>query len=335
VRILNQRLFLIGLFAAFALLPIGANEYVVFVGNLAMLAIILSVGLNLLIGFAGQFAFASAAIYGIAAYATGLLQVRLAWSYWIAAPAGALLAMAIGTLLAYPALRVSGIYLALVTLAFAQVTHWSMVHWVGLTFGAMGFRAPKPSFGLLSPEDGIYFLTWLAAVGLVALAWRIARSPLGRALVAMRDSETAAEALGIDLLRYKAIAFALAAAYAGVAGSLYCAVLGFVAPESFTLFEMIRQTAMVIVGGLGSVVGAVIGAVLLVYLTELLRAVKEAQEILLGALLLVSVVFRPEGVVALFRRWVPGGWDETLHYTGRRAGAREKPLSAAPASKAR
>jgi branched-chain amino acid transport system permease protein len=315
--VLSQRLFLVLLFAGLALLPIAANEYVVFVGNLAMLSIILSVGLNLLMGFAGQFAFANAAIYGIAAYATGILQVKLALSYWIAAPTGALVALAIGTLLAYPALRVSGIYLALVTLAFAQVTQWLMVHWVGLTFGAMGFRAPKPGFGLVNPEHGIYYLTWLVAAALVVLAWRIARSRFGRALVAMRDSEVAAEALGIDLLRYKAIAFALAAAYAGLAGSLYCALLGFVSPESFTLFEMVRQQAMVLVGGLGSVVGGVIGAVLLVYLTELMRGLKEVQEIVFGALLLMFVIFRPQGVVALLRRWLPG-WDEALHWSDRR-----------------
>ena len=152
----------------------------------------------------------------------------------------------------------------------------------------------------------------------------------------MRDSEVAAEALGIDLLQYKAIAFALAAAYAGVAGSLYCAVLGFVAPESFTLFEMVRQQAMVIVGGLGSVVGAVIGAVLLVYLTELMRGLKEVQEIAFGALLLMFVLLRPEGVVALLRRWLPG-WEEALHYTDervpRREGAGGKPVSTSTTAK--
>lgn len=303
------------LFGALALLPPLANEYTLFVGNLMMLYIILALGLNLLIGFAGQLAFANAAMYGIGAYGAGLLQVKVGLPFWIAIPGGALAATAIGTLLAFPALRLSGIYLALATLAFAQATQWVMLHWQKVTFGAGGFAVPEPDFGALglSADHGVYYMTWAVTVLLLVFAWHVVRSRTGRAFVAMRDREIAAQALGVDLLKYKAMAFALSAFYAGTAGALYCSVLDYVSPESFDLFQMVLHKAMVVVGGMGSVVGSVLGASLLVYFLELLREFKATQEIVFGALLLAFVLFQPSGIVEFLKRRVPG-WDEALHY---------------------
>jgi branched-chain amino acid transport system permease protein len=311
-HLFGNRTFLFLLFGALALLPLVANVYQLFIGNLMMLYVILAVGLNLLIGYAGQLAFANAAMYGIGAYGTGLLIVKAGWPFWLAAPGGALIAMAIGTLMAFPALRLSGIYLAMVTLAFAQFTQWVMLHWQGLTFGAGGFAVPEVRFGPVSPDHGIYYLTWLVAIARVWLAWNIVRSRLGRAFTAMRDGEVAAQALGVDLLRYKVMAFALSGFYAGTAGALYCAVLKFVSPESFDLFQMVLHKAMVVVGGIGSVVGSVLGASLLVFLIEVLREFKGTQEIVFGSLLLAFMLFQPNGLVALLKRWVPG-WVEPLH----------------------
>jgi branched-chain amino acid transport system permease protein len=316
VRILlGHRSFLVVLFLGLALLPVGANQYTLFVGNLVMVYIILALGLNLLVGFAGQLAFANAAIYGIGAYGAGLLQVKLALPYWVAAPCGAVMAMGIGTLLAFPALRLSGIYLALATLAFAQTTQWVLWHWESVTFGAGGFPVPQPDFSPLpiSSVYGTYYLSWVVTAGLLVFAWHAMRSRIGRAFVAMRDGEVAAQALGIDLLKYKAMAFALSAFYAGTAGTLYCAVLGYVSPEGFDLFQMILHKAMIVVGGLGSIVGSVLGAALLVYLLEVLREFKATQEIVFGALLLGFVLFQPRGLVALLKRWAPG-WQEALHH---------------------
>ena len=313
--LLGHRAFLVVLFAALALLPSVANRYTLFVGNLVMLYIILAMGLNLLVGFAGQLAFANAAMYGIGAYGAGLLQVKLALPYWIAAPGGAVMAMGIGTLLAFPALRLSGIYLALATLAFAQATQWVLLHWEKVTFGAGGFPVPEPDFRPLpiSADYGIYYVSWLVTVGLLLFAWHGMRSRIGRAFVAMRDGEVAAQALGVDLLKYKAMAFALSGFYAGTAGALYCAVLGFVSPEGFDLFQMILHKAMIVVGGLGSIVGSVLGAALLVCLLEVLREFKATQEIVFGALLLGFVLFQPRGIVDFLKRWVPG-WEEPLHH---------------------
>ena len=312
--LVGNRSFLVLLFGSLLVLPAVANQYTLFVGNLMLLYIILALGLNILVGFAGLLAFANAAIYGIGAYGTALLQVHWGWSFWAAAPVGAVLAMVIGTLLAFPALRLSGIFLALATLAFAQATQWVLWHWQSVTFGAGGFRAPPVSFAWLgiNQEYGIYFVSWIATVVLLVFTWRIMRSRIGRAFVAMRDGEIAAQSLGIDLLTYKAIAFALSSFYAGVAGALYSGLLGFVSPEGFDLFQMIIQKAMIVVGGLGSVVGSVLGAALLVYIMEVLREFKSTQEIVFGALLVGFMVFQPHGLVVFMKRWVPG-WDEPMH----------------------
>ena len=299
------------------MLPAFANQYTLFVGNLMLLYIILALGLNILVGFAGLLAFSNAAIYGIGAYGTALLQVHLGWSFWVAAPVGAVLAMVIGTLLAFPALRLSGIFLALATLAFAQATQWVLWHWQSVTFGAGGFRVPPPDFGWIPVKQdyGIYFVSWAVTVVLLLFTWRIMRSRIGRAFVAMRDGEIAAQSLGIDLLTYKAMAFALSSFYAGAAGALYSGLLGFVSPEAFDLFQMIIHKAMIVVGGLGSVVGAVFGASLLVYLMEVLREFKSTQEIVFGALLVAFMVFQPHGLVVFLKRWLPG-WQEPLHLAG-------------------
>jgi branched-chain amino acid transport system permease protein len=312
--LLGHRSFLVVLFAALALLPMVANQYTLFVGNLVLLYIILALGLNLLVGYAGQLAFANAAMYGIGAYGAGLLRVKLALPYWIAAPGGVVLAAGIGTLLAVPALRLSGIYLALTTLAFAQVMQWVLLHWERVTFGAGGFAVPPPDFRPLpiAADYGIYYVSWIVTIALLVFAWHVMRSRIGRAFVAMRDGEIAAQALGVDLLKYKAMAFALSGFYAGTAGVLYCAVLNFVSPEGFDLFQMILHKAMVVVGGLGSIVGSVLGATLLVCLLDALRAFKATQEIVFGALLLGFVLFQPRGLVDVLKRRLPG-WGEPLH----------------------
>jgi len=305
---------------ALAVLPALANPYILYVANIALIYVILAVGLNLLLGYAGQFAFANAALFGIGAYATGLLQVKLGLPFWVAFPAAVVLTTLIGLVVALPALRLSGLYLALVTLAFAQLTQWLMLNWERVTFGAGGFKVPPLTFAPLplSGAYGLYYLTLLLAGLLVAGAWNAVRSGIGRALVAVRDSEVAAEALAIDLARYKAIAFSMSALYAGVAGGLYSAALSFVAPEGFDLFQMVVQFSMVVVGGLGSVWGSVLGAGLLVGLQEALRAFKGGQEIAFGLLLMACIVFLPDGIISLVKRRARG-WEEPLRAPDRPA----------------
>jgi len=330
MALFGRRNVLLVLLALFLPLPFYANPYTLFVGTLVFVYVLLAVGLNLLVGYAGQLAFANAAMFGIGAYATGLLQVRLGFPFFLAFPSGALVATLVGLVISLPALRLSGLYLALTTLAFAQATQWVFLHWEAVTYGAGGFKTPLVSFAPLPVEAGagLYWLSLALAVSLTIFAWNVAASRIGRAFVAIRDGEVAAESLGIDLLRYKALAFAMSGFYAGVAGGLYSALLNFVAPEGFDLFQMVLQKAMIVVGGLGSVTGSLLGAGLLVLLLEALRELKGTQEIAFGALLLFFVIFLRGGLVAVLKRNVPG-WEEKLRFAEPRAAAAVRPAPAA------
>lgn len=239
--------------AVFALLPSVFNPYQLFAANLALIYIMLAVGLNFLIGYGGQLAFAHGALFGIGAYGAGLLRFDGGWPYWLSLPAGALIAMIVGVVIALPALRLRGLYLALATVAFAQFALWVFIHWDSLTYGNAGFVIEPVDFSMFGVSNtvGLYYLTLLLAVVSVLLAYNIVRSRVGRALIAIRESEVAAEALAIDVTVYKTVAYGLSALYAGLAGGLSMALLGVVVPEAFNLFEVVLHFCMVIVGGLG------------------------------------------------------------------------------------
>jgi branched-chain amino acid transport system permease protein len=301
--------------ALFALtVPAFANAYQIFIANLILIYVILAIGLNILVGCAGQLSFANAAMFGIGAYGTALLQVRLLWPFYLALPAGTLIAMAVGLVISLPALRLSGLYLALSTLAFAQFSQWVFLHWDDVTFGAGGFKSPAISFEPLpvSKTAGLYYLSLAATIGLTVFAQNIIASRIGRAFVAVRDGEVAAQSLGISLLRYKALAFVISGFSAGLAGGLYSQLLNFVSPEGFDLFQMVLQKAMIVVGGLGSIAGSVLGAGVIIIILELLREVKGAQEVVFGGLLILFLIVLRGGIAGLLRRYVPG-WGEPLH----------------------
>ena len=290
-------------------LPFVANPYVLFVGTQLSIFTILAVGLNILVGYCGQLAFSHAAIFGIGAYGAGLLKVHLGWSFLASVPVGAALACIIGTAIALPALRLFGLYLALATLAFAQFTQWVFLNWEKVTFGAGGFRVPRPVFDYVPAEIGTFYVALGAAALLVVLAGRIIRSRHGRAIIAIRDGEVAAESLGINLLRYKALAFGLSALYAGIAGGLNAMSLSFVAPETYDLFLAVLLKAMIVLGGLGSIAGSVLGAAIVLLLLEALRAFKSAQEIVFGSVLLACVLFAPMGLAGFLSSKL-GSWRE-------------------------
>lgn len=328
MNLFGRRNVLLALFALAAIAPQFVNTYHLFVCNLILVYVLLSIGLNILVGYAGQLAFANAAMFGIGAYGTGLLQVHLGLPFWLAFPLGAVIATSVGLVISLPALRVSGLYLALSSLAFAQFTQWVFLHWEKVTFGAGGFKTPTVSFAPLpvSKPIGLYYLTLILAVALFLLAQNLVRSRIGRAFVAVRDGEIAAESLGIDLLRYKALAFGLSGFYAGIAGGIYSAMLNFVSPEGYDLFQMVLHKAMVVVGGLGSVAGSVLGAGAIVALLEALREVKGIQEIAFGAILVIFILFMPGGLIGFLKRKVPG-WEEPLHRKGKSAAAQTAPVA--------
>jgi branched-chain amino acid transport system permease protein len=312
LRLLTARNLGLALLAVLALLPAYANNYLLFVGNLTLIYVILAVGLNLLIGYTGLLAFMNGSLFGVGAYATAILRLDLGLPYGVAIPAGALITMALGVLVALPALRLAGLYLALATIAFAQFILWGLLHWDRVTRGPSGIITPQVDYGVLGSFEFVHYYVTLAVVcATVWLTVNLLRSRYGRAFVAIRESEVAAESNGIDLTRYKTLAYAVSALYAGLAGGLFTPLLGIVVPESFDLSQVIVQFAMVTVGGLGSVAGAVIGAIGLVWLQEALRKFKELQEVAFGGMILLTILFLPGGVAAMLKRRLPA-WREPL-----------------------
>ena len=289
--------------------PLFTDRYIQYVLNLVIIYVIIGIGLNLLLGYAGQFAFAHAALMGIGAYTAALLVYRLHVSFWIALPAAGIVATIIGSLGALPALRMKRVYLALVTLAFAELIQWVMIHWKWLTYGTDGVKLKAPEFFGFSMhgDHRTFYLLLLIAVLLYVFAKRIVESRIGRALVAIRENEIVAQCNGISVARTKGLVFALSAFYAGIGGALFAVTLGFIVPESFGMFQLVIHFSIVVIGGLISMYGSVLGALLLTTLPELLRGFQSLQEIIFGVLLMVFILVMPAGLAGLGKRkgWLP------------------------------
>lgn len=315
-HLLSRRTLLLAATALLLALPLDANPYVLYVTNIGFIYVLLSVGLNILIGYAGQLAFANAALFGVGAYVTGLLQVRLGFPYWGAAPCGVLAATIVGVIIAFPALRLKRLYLSLASLAFAYSALWVFMNWEPVTFGAGGFQVPLIDFRPLTvPRPiGIYYMSFGTVAVVIALLWNLLRSRVGRAFVAVRESEIGAAVLGINLTKYKTIAFGISAFCAGLAGALFETLLGIVTPESFDIFNVVLQFCMVVVGGLGSLWGSIIGAGLLIIVAEALRAFRNLEEMAFGCIILLSVLFMRSGLISLIKSRLQG-WDEPLRRT--------------------
>jgi branched-chain amino acid transport system ATP-binding protein len=290
-------------------LAVSLNGYYVFVlANVALLAIV-GIGLNVLIGLSGQVSFGHVGFYAIGAYAVAILTTKAGWSFWAAWPVAALAAGAMGALLALPALRVKGPYLAMITIAFGFVIEHSAVEMRDLTGGQngiMGITAPSLGIEALSGERAVAVLAVVAAVVSLLVFVRISRGSWGAGLRAVRDAETAAESIGLNPLAVKTMAFAVSALLAGVAGGLYAPLSGFVTPHSFTFLQSILFVLVVMIGGSGSIVGPLVGALIVGFLPELLASMEEYRLLFFGALLLAVLWAAPQGLVGLVARWWPG-----------------------------
>ncbi|MDM0043518.1 branched-chain amino acid ABC transporter ATP-binding protein/permease [Variovorax dokdonensis] len=284
------------------------NGYYVFVlANVALFAIV-GIGLNVLQGLTGQVSFGHVGFYAIGAYTVGILMTKAGWSFWAAWPAAAVISGAVGALLALPALRVKGPYLAMVTIAFGFIVEHGVIEMGSLTGGQngiMGIAAPSLA-GLVTGERAVAMLAVLAAgVALALYAW-LSRGTWGAAMRAVRDSETAAESIGIHPLQVKTVAFALSAVAAGLAGGLSAPLSGFIAPSSFGFGQSILFVLVVVLGGAGAVSGPIIGALVVALLPELLAGLEEYRLLFFGALLLVVLWAAPDGAIGLWRRLRPG-----------------------------
>jgi branched-chain amino acid transport system permease protein len=289
------------------ILPVFLNNYYMDVLTLAGLYAVLAMGLNISVGLAGLLDLGYIAFYAIGAYTYALLSTKLGISFWLALPAGGLFAAGIGFILGIITLRLRGDYLAIVTLGFIHIVHLVLNNWDSLTGGPNGIlgiaRPSIASFKFTQPIH-FYYLILAIAVLTAAVINRLNNSRIGRAWIAMREDEVAAEAMGIDTTRMKCLAFSLGAFWAGIAGVFFAGKFAFVSPESFTFFESVLVLAMVVLGGMGSIPGAILGAMIIIILPEVLRGFAAYRMLIFGASLVAMMVFRPQGLIGSPRRKV-------------------------------
>ena len=285
-------------------LPAFATGYVVYIANLLLVFLVLSLGLHVVIGEAGQFSLAHAAFYGIGIYTAGLVTNNFGSPIVVSLLAGGLLAALVGFLIGFLSLRMRDIYLALSTFAFGEAMQWVFLNWTALTGGPNGLNIkPTTIFGvaILSDKAAFPFVAVVALVFIV-LVVGLHESTLGRSFRAVRESEIAAAAIGIDVRRTKLLAFTLSAFLAGSAGGLFTVFSTFIHPDSLGFQTTILVLTMVVVGGIGSVGGAIGGAIVFGLVSELLRQVPSYQEVIYGLILILFMMYAPQGVFSLFRR---------------------------------
>ncbi len=304
MRTLN-RLGLAAFLAATVAATIVADGYQIYIIVLVGLTAMVGVGLNILLGLTGQISLGHVGFYAIGAYVSSILTATLGWSFWIAFPLAGLVAGAAGFLLSIPALRVRGPYLAMVTIAFGFVVEQGAAEWKGVTGGWNGMmNIPLPeAFGYVFLERDIGLMVVALAAIAVFLFARLAASPWGMAMRAVRDSEIAGQSLGLNPVFIRVMAFILSAVLAGLAGSIFATISNFISPESFPFFQSIVFLLVVIIGGVETVLGPVIGAIIVVLLPEFLSFLAEYRLLFVGILLLVILLVTPDGVVGTIGRW--------------------------------
>ncbi len=310
----------------FALLPFLVKNYYVYVANYMAIHVIVVIGLNLLVGCTGQISLGHAGFFAVGAYATVALMARLHVPFLLALPTAALVAALFGFLLGLPALRLEGPYLAIATLGFGLTTT-QVVGRIEFFGGRQGLHAPELLIGPwhLDTDREFYYLLISATVILTLFARNLVKTRVGRAFIAIRDADIAAETMGVNLVIYKTLAFAVSAFYAGIAGGLYAFVLRYIEPEVFTLLMSIMFLAMAVVGGLGSIMGSIAGACLLSwmdlqlrnilsipYLGKWLEALSQSyfsitgisniQYIVFGLILILIMLFEPLGIFGVWLR---------------------------------
>ena len=293
------------------ILPALSSTYHINIIATALIYVVLALGLNIAVGLSGQLVLGYAAFYAVGAYAYGLANHYLGIGFWTMLPVGGIIAALAGILLGLPVLRLRGDYLAIVTLGFGEITRLIIQNWSSLTRGPGGISGiAKPGFFNFSMADVavssvyIYYITLALAILTIFVVDRLKHSRVGRAWQALREDEIASEAMGVDTMRTKLSAFALSSMWAGFAGVLMATKTTFINPNSFTFMESALILSMVVLGGMGSIWGVVLGAVAIILLPEYLRAFSEYRMLIFGAIMVAMMVFRPQGLIPpQFRRY--------------------------------
>ncbi len=317
-RIPRIRYRVYAMLALFVLLPWFASEYVTSLAVLCAIASIGAIGLNILTGFTGQISIGVGAFLGVGGYTSAILTSTLGLSFWISLPLAGIVTALVGALFGIPSLRLKGLYLAMATLAAQVIILYAMNHWDALTGGTAGMILSRPTIGSFSfdTERSYYYLTLAILVFTFIFTSNLFRSRTGRAFVAVRDRDLAAEVMGINLFRYKVLAFAISSFFIGIAGALMGHYTLVISPEHFDIGVSIEYLAMVLIGGLGSVVGSIFGAVFLTLLPVFLREIIDLlsavmpnvtehfgalRQIIFGGIIIVFLVYEPEGLAKMWR----------------------------------
>ncbi len=323
---LAAKISLVLLFVFLFSIPIFAGKYIVFVTAVCGVSVIGALGLNILTGYTGLISLGHAAFMGIGAYTAAALANKAGMPFLVALPVAGLMSAAAGAVVGIPTLRLRGLYLVVTTLAFEFIVEHIIYHWEGMTQSDRGISLPSPDlFGYtLDSYESFYYVILVLAVATALFTKNLAMSRTGRALVAIRDRDIAAEIIGVHLAKYKIMAFIVSSFVAGVSGALYAYLLGLIGPDHFTFNQSVLYIAMIIVGGMGTVLGSIIGAIFMVLLPEVINAVSgpiasaypalsprigAVAVIVYGLVIIFFLLFEPDGVFGIWQRikryWKP------------------------------
>ena len=295
--------FNVALVAIVLLMPFVSSGYQVNIMINALIYVIIGLGLNIVVGFAGQLVLGYAAFYAVGAYTFGLLHQYFGIGFWTALPIGAVVAGVFGIIVSLPVIRLRGDYLAIVTLGFGEITRLVLQNWVELTNGPGGIdKIPQPGFFGVAMDDPsmakyVYYITFaLALIAFFSLI-RLKNSRIGRSWLAVSEDETAAQVMGINNTWAKLSAFALSAVWAGIAGVMFATKTRFINPDSFTFMDSALFLCIVVLGGMGSIYGMLVGAFAIALLPEYLRAFSDYRMLMFGAAMVGMMIFRPQGLI--------------------------------------
>ena len=275
------------------------NEYVLNIAVMAGIYVILASSMNITNGYAGVFSMGHSAFYGIGAYATGMLAYHFGAGFWTGMAAAGIASVLFGLLLGVPTLRLKGIFFAFVTVSFLEIMRLVTMNWITLTRGPMGIPGiPAPTlFGwTVSSNRHFYYAILTLDVLVIFLISRVIHSRTGRAFMAMRDDDLAASTIGIPTFQYRLLALAVSTFFCGLAGCFYAHYVSYISPDSFEVSETFILLTMITVGGMGTLSGPIIGAVLMVIFPEIFRFLLEYRMAAYGAILVLMILFRPEGL---------------------------------------
>lgn len=280
------------------------DSYILYIFNLVFILTIIALGYNLVMGFAGQISLCQGAFAAIGGYMSALLTIKLGINFWASMLIAGLFTTFIGFAMGLPAIKLAGHYLALVTLAFNAIVEITARVWSSLTEGSFGLNVPKPVLPFIDFSKDIHFfyLNLSIAIILVIVTVNLVNSKVGRALTSIRDSEIAASSLGINPVKYKIFAFMLSGFYGAIGGSLFGITIGLISPDDFSLLSVLKLLTMIIVGGLGSIPGTILGVALFTILPEILRFLEDVWELFFGIILILCLNFLPGGLGSLMAK---------------------------------